>query len=359
MDHGGSVIFRFVLACCICLVFVACSDAPSDSPPPASPAAEAPVTGTSAHVVNVKVEEVASVTMRDVLVLPGQTQALHDVRLAAQRGGVVEWTGVTEGDVVRAGQPIVRIDLTALGAALDRARANLSLAEDQARRRRDLHARGVLAKEELDQARNELTSARTRLREAEIDYDHGTVISTLDGVVNALHVDPGEFVGEGDPVADIVDAATMRVNFDVPEGDVRFLVQGQDVTVHVDAYPERRWTGKVDFVAWKADPATRTFQVRVVVDNADGHIRPGMIARGAFLRRLIQGAVTAPLFTVQDKGGERIVFVEQDGAASARTVALGVIEGDRVQVLEGLEPGDRLIVAGHMEVEDGTRVNVR
>jgi membrane fusion protein (multidrug efflux system) len=299
------------------------------------------------------------VTLRDVLVLPGQTQALHDVRLAAQRGGVVEWAGVTEGDVVRAGQPIARIDLTALGAALDRARANLGLAEDQVRRRSDLYARGVLAKEELDQARNELTSARTRLREAEVDYDHGTVTSTLDGVVNALHVDPGEFVGEGDPVADIVDAATMRVNFDVPEGDVRFLAQGQDVTVRVDAYPERRWAGRIDFVAWKADPATRTFQVRVVVDNADGHIRPGMIARGAFLRRLIEGAVTAPLFTVQDKGGERIVFVERDGAASARTVALGVIEGDRVQVLEGLEPGDRLIVAGHAEVEDGTRVNVR
>lgn len=310
-------------------------------------------------MVDVKVEEVVSVTMRDVLVLPGQTQALHDVRLAAQRGGVVEWAGVTEGDVVRAGQPIARIDLTALGAALDRARANLGLAEDQVRRRSDLYARGVLAKEELDQARNELTSARTRLREAEVDYDHGTVTSTLDGVVNALHVDPGEFVGEGDPVADIVDAATMRVNFDVPEGDVRFLAQGQDVTVHVDAYPERRWAGRIDFVAWKADPATRTFQVRVVVDNADGHIRPGMIARGAFLRRLIEGAVTAPLFTVQDKGGERIVFVERDGTAFARTVALGVIEGDRVQVLEGLEPGDRLIVAGHAEVEDGTRVNVR
>lgn len=80
-------------------------------------------------------------------------------------------------------------------------------------------------------------------------------------------------------------------------------------------------------MAWKADPATRTFQVRVVVDNEGGHIRPGMIARGAFLRRLIEDAVTAPLFTVQDKGGERVVFVEQDGVARARTVQLGIIEG--------------------------------
>ena len=352
------MIFRFAVALCICLAFVSCSDAPSD-PPPASSAAEASVPGKSVHVVNVKVEEVASVTMRDVLVLPGQTEALHDVRLAAQRGGVVEWTGVTEGDIVRAGEPIARIDLSALGAALDRARANVDLAQDQLRRRRDLHAKGVLAKEEFDQARNELTSAQTRLREAEVDYSHGTVTSTLDGVVNKRHVDPGEFVGEGDPVVDVVNVSTMRVNFDVPEGDVRFLAQGQDVAVHVDTYPERQWSGVIDFVAWKADPATRTFQVRVVVGNGDGKIRHGMIARGAFLRRLIEGAVTAPLFTVQDKGGERVVFVEQDGVAAARTVELGVIEGDRVQVLGGLKPGDRLIVAGHTEVEDGTKVNVR
>jgi membrane fusion protein, multidrug efflux system len=185
------------------------------------------------------------------------------------------------------------------------------------------------------------------------------VTSTLDGVVNRLHVDPGEFVGEGDPVADIVNVETLRINFDVPEGDVRFLAQGQKAVVRVDAYPEREWAGEIDFVAWKADPATRTFQVRVVVDNEGGAIRPGMIARGAFLRRLIEGAVTAPLFTVQDKGGERVVFVEQDGVAQARTVQLGIIEGDRVQVLEGLAAGDRLIVAGHAEVEDGTQVNVR
>ena len=346
------MLLRFVL--CLCVFLVGCSEGPADSPVSKDPAAD-----KSAYVVNVAVEEVKAVTMRDVLVLPGQTEALHDVRLAAQRGGVVEWTGVTEGDTVRVGEPIARIDLAALAAARDRARANLGLAEDQLRRRRDLHARGVLAREELDQAQNDLTSAQTLLREADVAFSHGTVTSTLDGVVNTLHVDEGEFVGEGDPVADIVNVATMRVNFDVPEGDVRFLAQGQQVMVQLDTYPERRWTGEIDFVAWKADPATRTFQVRVVVDNKDGAMRPGMIARGAFLRRLMENAVTAPLFTVQDKGGERVVFVEKDGLAAARTVTLGVIEGDRVQVLEGLEPGDRVIVAGHREVEDGTKVNVR
>jgi membrane fusion protein (multidrug efflux system) len=359
-----NMLSRIALVLCLFGLLAGCSDAPADTSGPAGdgktgPAMEATVPARPVHVVNVVTEEIQPVTMRDILVLPGETEALHDVRLAAQRGGVVEWVGVTEGSLVRTGDHVARIDLSALGAARDRARANVRLAEDQLRRRTELHKQGVLAREELEQAQNELTSARTRLREAEVEYDHGTVSSTLDGVVNKVHVDPGEFVAEGGPVVDIVNVDTMRINFNVPEGDVRFLAEGQGVTVLVDTYPERQWTGEIDFVAWKADPATRTFQVRVVVDNADGKIRPGMIARAAFLRRLIEDAVTVPLFTVQDKGGERVVFVEQDGVAQARTVELGVIEGDRVQVLSGIKAGDRLIVAGHTEVEDGTKVNVR
>ena len=322
---------------------------------PGGEAAPAP----AEYVVNVLVEKLVPGAMRDILVLPGETEALKDVRLAAQRGGVVEWVGVTEGDTVRAGQEIARVDLAALKAALDRARANVRLAEDQLRRRQDLFARNVLAGEELEQAQNELTVARTVLREAQVAHDHGIVTSTLGGVVNKVYVDPGEFVGEGDPVVDVVDAATMRINFNVPESDVRYLAQGQPAEVGVDAWPAERWQGRIDFVAWKADPATRTFQVRVVVDNAGGKIRPGMIARASFLRRLVDNALSVPLFAVQDKGGERVVFVEEGGVARARTVRLGVIEGDRVQVVEGLAAGDRLIVAGHTEVEDGTKVNVR
>ena len=322
-------------------------------------AEENAVPARAEYVVNVLVQELVPAPMRDILVLPGQTEALKDVRLAAQRAGVVEWVGVTEGDTVKAGQVIARIDLAALKASLDRARANVSLAEDQLRRRKDLFARNVLAGEELEQAQNELTVARTVLREAQVAHDHGIVTSTLGGVVNMVYVDPGEFVGEGDPVAEIVDAATLRVNFNVPESDVRYLAQGQAAEVSVDAWPDETWPGTVDFVAWKADPATRTFQVRVVVDNAAGRIRPGMIARAAFLRRQVEGALSVPLFTVQDKGGERVVFVEEGGVARARTVQLGVIEGDRVQVVSGLAAGERLIVAGHTEVEDGTKVNVR
>jgi len=115
----------------------------------------------------------------------------------------------------------------------------------------------------------------------------------------------------------------------------------------------------VDFVAFKADPATKTFLVRTVIDNPFADIRPGMIARAAFVRRVIADALLAPLFALVDKGGERLVFVEKDGVAQSRTVSIGVIEGDRVQITSGLNPGDHLIVKGHTEVEDGMKVSVQ
>lgn len=333
------------------LLLVGCKDQPAD--------VNATSDGPKEFVVNVRVETVVASPMQDILILPGETEAAADIRLAAPRGGPVEWVGVTEGDRVGKGQTVARIDLKSLQAARDRARASLHLTEEQLRRRQALHEREVLAREELDQARTEQVVARTVLQEAEVSLGHGSVVSTLDGVVNAVFVDPGEFVGEGDPVVEIVNTSTMRINFNVPESDIRFLTTGQSAAVSMDAWPDSQWNGLVDFVAWKADPATRTFRVRVVVDNTDGRIRPGMIARAAFLRRTVAEAVAAPLFSIQDKGGERVVFVEENGVARARTVAIGIIEGDRAQIVSGLQPGDRLIVAGQAEVEDGTRVNVR
>ena len=81
-----------------------------------------------------------------------------------------------------------------------------------------------------------------------------------------------------------------------------------------------------------------------------------MIGRVVFVRRVIPDAIAAPLFAIVDKGGERIVFVEKDGVAQSRTISIGVIEGDRIQITRGLEAGDHLIVRGHTEVEDGMKV---
>jgi len=309
--------------------------------------------------VNVQLREIVPETLHDVVVLPGEATSWLEVRLAAETAGRVEKLLVREGDRVVLNQVLVHIDVTALGAELASARATFELIEDQLRRREQLFQESIISEEELDKVRVEHVLAREALRQSEIEYNRGLVRAPMTGRVNDLFIESGEFVDRGQIMLELVNIDTIKFQVQVPEMDVRFLTKGQDVRVAVDAFQEQDFTGVVDFVALKADPATKTFRVQVLVDNPDGMIRPGMIARVAFVRRVIPEGVAAPLSALIDRGGERLVYVEENGAARARTVEIGVIERDRVQIVRGLAIGDRLIVAGQREVEDGTLVTVQ
>ena len=309
--------------------------------------------------VPVSIVEIQPVPMRDVIYLPGTTEAWQDVQVAADTAGRIEWMGPREGEKVNKGDLLIKIDVSALKAAMDHAAAQFKLADDLYQRRKRLYERKIIAKEELDQSATQRTLAATDYEQIKVRYNHGFPRSPITGIINYLYVDTGEFIDTGKPIADIVNIDRIKINVRVPELDIRFVLVGQQTPVKIDAFPERDLIGKVDFVAFKADPATKTFLVRTLIDNPLGDIRPGMIGRVAFVRRIITDALVAPLFALVDKGGERLVFVEENGLAQSRTVSIGVIVGDRVQITSGLKPGDHLIVKGHTEVEDGMKVSVQ
>jgi len=309
--------------------------------------------------VQISVLRVEPAPMKDILVLPGETEAWQDVRVAADMAGRVEWIGPKEGQAVKEGDLIAKIDVAVLKAAMDRAEAALKLAEDLYQRRYKLFERNIINQEELDKSQTERTLARANFRQMQIEYERGFLKAPLTGMVNHLFVDEGEFVDKGKPFVDLVNVDKIKINVNVPELDVRYLKSGQKTMVRVDAFPDRELMGLIDFVAYKADPATKTFHVKVIVDNSSHDIRPGMIARVVFLRRIIPDALTAPIFSIVDKGGERILFVEKDGVVQARTISIGAIEGDKVQITKGLQPGDNLIVVGQKEVEEGMKVRVQ
>ena len=309
--------------------------------------------------VPVLVTVVEPVSIRDVVFLPGETEAYEDVKVAANAAGRVEWIGPREGQTVEKGALLAKIDVSAHKAALEHAKAAYNLANDLCERRRRLYANKIIAKEELDQSETQLKLARTDLEQIKVRYNHGFPKSPITGIINHLYVDVGEYADIGKPIADIVNIDKIKINVRVPELDIRYVQKGQKTPIKIDAFAERPLIGTIDFVSFKADAATKTFLVRSVIDNPEHDIRPGMIGRVAFVRRTIPDAVTVPLFAIVDKGGERMVFIEKDGIAESRTISIGVIEGDRVQITSGLEVGDHLIVKGHTEVEDGMKVTAK
>jgi len=309
--------------------------------------------------IPVSVTIVEPVSIRDAVILPGETEAYEDVKVAANAAGRVEWIGLREGQTVQKGALLAKIDVSAHKAALEHAKAAYNLASDLCERRRRLYANKIIAQEELDQSETQLTLALTDLEQIKVRYNHGFPKSPITGIVNHLYVDVGEYADIGKPIADIVNIDRIKINVRVPELDVRYVKKGQKTPIKIDAFAERPLIGTVDFVSFKADPATKTFLVRSVIDNPGHDIRPGMIGRVAFVRRMIPDAVAAPLFAIVDKGGERIVFVEKEGVAESRVISIGVIEGDRVEITSGLDIGDHLIVKGHTEVEDGMKVTAK
>ncbi len=316
-------------------------------------------THNKTRAVRVSVVKVEPVPIHDIMILPAETEAWEDVLAPAETDGRVEWIGPQEGDKVKKGQLLAKIDVSALKAALARAEAAFKLAEDLYQRRKRLFGQRIIDQEELDRSLTERNLARANLHQAQIEHRRGFLLAPITGMVNHLFVDEGEFIDRGKPLVALVNVDRIKININVPEMNVRYLRPRQEAMVTIDAYPGRQLSGAVDFVAFKADPATKTFLVRVLIDNPNHEIRPGMIARVSLQLRVIPDALVAPLFALVDKSGERILFVEKDGVAYSRTVSIGIIEGNRIQITRGLNAGDHLIVMGQTEVEDGTRVQVQ
>ena len=177
-------------------------------------------------LVNVMIEVVEPGEVRDILVLPGETEPADSVTVSAEYAGKVEWVGPEEGDLVEVNEEIAMIDITILEAQLNQAQANYSLASDLAQRRRELRSQGVVSQEDLDQAERDRIVALNQLEEAKLLYNQSKVTSPIAGVVNKVYVEPGEFASRGDAVADIVNPDRIRITVSVPEMDIRWLETG-------------------------------------------------------------------------------------------------------------------------------------
>ncbi|NDV20443.1 efflux RND transporter periplasmic adaptor subunit [Pseudodesulfovibrio sp. JC047] len=344
------MMYRFFMSavlCAVALVTAGCNDTPT----------EAKMIESKAIRVATKVVE--PVTLIDRINLPGATEPDEDVCVSSESPGTVIWLGVEEGDRVKKNALIARQDVSSSGARFDQAKATKKLVTEQLRRRRELLKKGVLAKEEFDRMEAELAKSEASLREMQVSVEYGVVRAPVSGIINHLYVDRGERVNAGDKIVDIVDPSVIRTTVNVPEMDIPYIKKGQEVTVTVDAIPGRVWKGIVEFISFKADNASKTFETRVITDNPDGAIRAGMLARVSLERRVLKNTVTTPLYAIINQGGERLVYVEEDGVARARTIELGVIEGERAQVVKGLSLGEKQIVSGHTLVEDGTKVNAQ
>lgn len=323
--------------------------------------AEDAVATVAEKVTSVVVRTVVAEDLEETFTLPGSLEAWEDLTLAAEVAGPVRWIGPPEGGRVQRGEAILRIDPESAQANLSRSRAEFAVQEKRLARLQQLLAQKFVSQQEFDETQKAFEVANADLVRARVALEKSTLLSPVDGVLDTLLVDRGEYVKEGTPVAVLVQVDRLKALVEVPEKDISFLRPGQPVQVLPAAVAGRAAEsrpGRIIHLTYKADPATRTYLAKIEVANADGVLRPGMITRVGFLRRQLGQVIAIPLYAVVERGGVPVVFVEEAGTARLRPVKTGAVIGERIIIEEGLTAGDRLLVKGQQLIADGSPIRV-
>ena len=339
------------------LAVTGCSDESANG----SAEATADVAAKPAKVTHIEVLPLVLTDVQERFTLPGALKAWEDLTLAAEVAGSVTWIGPQEGQRLKRGKAILTIDPETSQANYDRDKVELELKKKKLERLQSLVEQQLVSQQEYEDGVNAYERARAALRQSEVALKKSTLKMPINGVLDDLLVDRGEYVKAGDPIAVVVQIDRLKVEVDVPEKDISYLSPGEEVSV-VQANIGRgsgiQREGKLVHLAYKADPITRTYRALVEIDNKDRQLRPGMIVRVEAIRRELPQAVTIPLYALVDRDGKKVVFVEHKAIATQRDVVVEAILGDRVVIHSGLEAGENLIVKGQQLIADGARVQI-
>jgi membrane fusion protein (multidrug efflux system) len=320
--------------------------------------ASAATAHNSVRVTSVNVQLLKPTTVDDRLVLTGSVDPWEDIMLSAETRGKIEWEGVKEGDAVRKRQELIRIDTSLIRAQLDQAEAHERLAIQEFERAQKLSSKGIATDQALDKTKADHDVASASVRLIRTQLEKSVVYAPIDGVVDKLLKDENEFVDVGAALVRVVDIRKVKVRAGIPERDVPFFSKGNRVTLALDALAGRDFQGTIYRIGTTADPATLTFSSEIEVDNPDGLIKPGMIARVTLVRKTLPDSIAIPIFAVLSVENQRHVLVEDQGVARVRAIETGIVQGNSVQVTRGLAAGDRLIVVGQRDLKDGDAVKV-
>lgn len=308
--------------------------------------------------VNVVVQELVPVPLQDRLNLPGIVEPWERLDIVAEvRGTVVELL-VEKGDHVSRGDLIVRLDSRDYENSRNSIRASHTLALTNLQRLQGLREQETIAQSELDFARAEVDRLAADLALAELQLQRCSVRSAIAGTVNELPAKKGVYLAVGDPVATVLELDRIKVSVGIPETDVDAVRRVDRFAIIIDALQGRKVAGLRKFLAVAPESRAQAYRLELAVANASQDILPGMFARVEIVKEEFPAALAVPLYAVISRDNKHFVFLEEGKTAKLQEVRLGILEGWKVQVTEGLAPGERVIVVGHRSVDDGQQLNV-
>jgi membrane fusion protein, multidrug efflux system len=306
--------------------------------------------------------EVAPVEVGSIgraVTVSGVVDPIRTVGVNSQVAGTLLSVVAEEGDVVRRGQALARVDDRELRAQHEAAEAAYQVALSSYDRARQLRERRVITLPEYERERTAEAAARANLDQTRTRLEHTVIVTPVDGVVTEKRVEAGDLVGPQTRLFTVADVSTLVVRVGVSELDVVRVAVGDPVTLMLDAFPGHTFEAVVRRVFPTADPGTRLVPVEVALQGSGAAVvRPGFLARVTFAVGTHDGVLLVPAGAVVGAGGTQSVFVLDNGAVVRRTVTTGLTSEGRVEVRTGLAAGERVVVRGSNMLRDGMAVRV-
>jgi RND family efflux transporter MFP subunit len=297
----------------------------------------------------------------------------RDAAVRAQVGGSVLQTYADQGQAVRAGQTLARIEAGGLQDVYLSARAGVTAASNNAdiarrelERSEKLLAAGAIAERDIEQARRSaiaanaaLADARARLATAQKQVGNTVITAPISGIVSDKQVSAGDVVQPGGLLFSVVDPSSMRLEGSVPAEELNQVRLGAPVTFTVNGYPGRTFTGKVSRVNPTADPATRQVRVVISIPNAEGRLVGGLFATGRLATQSRTGMVV-PATAVDTRSNVPAVLRIKNGKVERVAVQLGLRDdaAERVEIASGVQVGDTLLLGAAQGITAGTIIRV-
>jgi membrane fusion protein, multidrug efflux system len=335
----------------------------------AQPQSEEARKAQDAAPVAVKTAQVEQRAMPRFLVVTGSLRAQQEADVAADASGRVVELLVERGTVVKAGDPLVRLDTgtsslaaTQAGAQAEQARANAEFAKQECERADTLFQQQIIPKAEYDRRKTACSTTQEQVRAAQAgaalarrNVSNATVRAPFTGVVAERFVTLGQFVNPASRIATVVAVDPLRLEASVPEVNVGAVKRGLPVEFLVAAYPDELFSGTVKFVSPIIRPQSRDLVIEAVVPNKDGRLRAGMFAE-VKLRVGDENVPVAPQNAVRKGEVASSVFAVVDGHAEERVVQTGEQRDGVIALRAGVKSGEKLIVDPGERVRDGVRV---
>lgn len=305
----------------------------------------------------VETVEVKTQPFEQTLFATGTLRPNEVVQLQSERSGILKAIHFAEGQPVKKGEVLAELDDTELGAELARAEAQLQLNRAQEERQRNLLKTRGISEADYDQSQANLNIAIAARDLVKAQMEKTRIRAPFDGVAGLRLVSVGAYLSPGTAICSFQDISKLKLDFSLPERYLPFIAEGQTVRFQITGRSDR-YEAAITALEPAVDVATRSLTVRAIAANEGKSLYPGAFAELTVTLEKIPEAILIPSIALIPGLKNQTVFVHRGGAVEERLVQTGLRTADSVQILEGLKPGEELVVSGVLQLRDGAKVNV-